>query len=175
MKRMIAGFLAVFALALAAQAQSTLTVSSSIPVVDGSLGPDEYQFNTTISGMTLGATLGTDGMVYLAIQADTAGWVALGVGGLKMNGARLFLAYDTGSKKVFSEQLGSGHFHGDVKDPVTSKWAVVHADGKTTLELALPSSAAIANGKLELLFSYSDTTSFTAYHKARGALSIPVE
>lgn len=175
MKKIIAGFLAVFAMTFAVHAQSTLKASSSIPVINGSLGPNEYQFNTTVSGMTLGATLGSDGMVYLAIQANTAGWVALGVGGPKMDGSRLFLASDSGGKKTFSEQRGAGHFHGNVKDPVTSKWAVVTAGGKTTLELSLPSSAAVVDGNLGLLFSYSTSASFASYHRARGFLSIPVE
>ncbi len=107
-------------------------------------------------------------MVHLAIQADTAGWIALGVGGPKMDGARLFLAYDSGSKNRSASRPAPATSTADVKDPVTSKWAVVHADGKTTLELSLPSSAAIANGKLELLFSYSDTTSFTSCREEGG-------
>jgi len=74
--------------------------------------------------MTIGATLGSDGMVYLSIQANTAGWVALGVGGLVMNGSRLFIAFDTGTKQSFYEQLGAGHSHGDPQDLVVSKWAV---------------------------------------------------
>jgi len=144
-------------------------------VPDGVVGANEYQFNTTNSGMTLGATLGTDGMVYLSIRAGTAGWVALGVGGHVMNGSRLFLAYDTGTKQVFNEQKGAGHSHGDVKDPAASKWAVKLAEGATTLELVLPASAAVVNGNLDLLFAYSGSTSYMLPHKARGTISLAVQ
>jgi hypothetical protein len=174
MKRTIAIIVAVFALAVSAQAQASLTASSSIPVADGTMGASEYQFNTNVSGMTIGATLGSDGMVYLSIQANTAGWVALGVGGLVMNGSRLFIAFDTGTKQSFYEQLGAGHSHGDPQDLVVSKWAVKKTDGTTTLELALPAAAALTDGKLDLLFAYSDTTAY-AHHKARGSLSLAIQ
>lgn len=165
----------VFAVAVNAQDQAALSPTSSVPSIDGAIGANEYQYSSTVSGMSLGASLGDDGQIYLAIQVKTAGWVALGVGGTKMNGSRLFLAYDTGSKKVFSEQLGAGHFHGDVKDPAVGTWAVKQAGGVTTLELVLPASKALTNGKLNLLFAYSDGTSFMARHKARGSVTIPVQ
>jgi hypothetical protein len=165
----------VLALSLQAQNQPALTPSDSIPVPDGVVRAGEYQYSAVNSGMTLGATLGSDDKLYLSIQAATEGWVALGIGGTLMNDSRLFLAYDTGSKQVFNEQLGAGHTHGDVADPLVSKWAVREAGGATTLELALPASVAIADGKLELLFAYADTTSYAAHHKARGSLIIPVQ
>jgi len=177
MKRTVAvlGAIAVLAFSLNAQDQASLSPSDSIPSVDGTAGANEYQYNSTISGMTVGATLGTDGQLYLSIQADTAGWVALGVGGQKMDKSRLFLAYDTGAKRVFNEQRGAGHFHGDVKDPVVAKWAVKKSGASTTLELVLPASAAVEGGKLDLLFAYSDSTSYMSRHKARGAISLAVK
>jgi hypothetical protein len=176
MKRTIVALTAIAALSLsiAAQDKPALSPSSSLPVPDGVVKAKEYQFNTTVSGMGLGATLGSDGMVYLSIQAATAGWVALGVGGPKMDGSRLFLAFDAGSKQVFNEQKGAGHSHGDVTDPVVAKWAVKQSGGTTTLELVLPASEALTKGKLDLLFSYSDSTSYSQRHKARGSMEIAV-
>jgi hypothetical protein len=177
MKRTFVALAAVLAVAISlhAQDQGSLSPSSALPTLDGVVGASEYQYSTTVSGMKLGATLGTDKMLYLSIQVQTPGWVALGVGGRVMNGSRLFLAYDSGGKQVFSEQLGSGHFHGDVKDPVVSKWVVKQSDGTTSLELVLPASAAVADGNLNLLFSYSDGISFAARHKARGSMSIAIK
>jgi hypothetical protein len=174
MKRAIVVLLTVLALTAWAEDQATLTKSSSIPVPDGVVGPNEYQFNKTDSGMTVGATLGSDGMVYLAVQAKTTGWVALGVGGYKMDGSRLFLAYDTGKKRVFNEQIGKGHFHSDVKDPVVSKWAVKQADGVTTLELVLPEGAAVKDGSIDILYAYSNSTIYMIPHKAKGVVSLKV-
>jgi hypothetical protein len=174
MKLKLVASIAILTLAAAAWAQDSLSPSPSLPSPDGVLGASEYQYNTSVSGMAIGATLGTDGMLYLSIQAKTAGWVALGVGGRKMNGSRLFLAFDKGTKQVFNEQKGAGHSHGDVKDPAASKWAVKLAEGATTLELVLPASAAVVNGNLDLLFAYSGSTSYMLPHKARGSLSLTV-
>jgi hypothetical protein len=165
---------AFLAISASLSAQASLSPSASTPTLDGKIGASEYQFTTDVSGMTLGATLGKDGKLYLSIKAQTAGWVALGVGGQKMDGSRLFLAYDNGDKQVFNEQLGAGHFHKDRADNVVEKWAVKATDGFTSLELVLPASAAAADGKVDLLYAYSDSTSFMTRHKARGSLSLTV-
>lgn len=176
MKKTIAVLAAVVAISmsLSAQDKAALSPSASLPIPDGVVKAKEYQFNTLVSGMTLGATLGSDGMLYLSIQAATSGWVALGVGGLKMDGSRLFIAYDAGGKPFFTEQTGAGHSHGDAADTVVKKYAVKQSGGTTTLELVMPASAATKGGTLDLLFSYSDTTSFAARHKARGSMEIAV-
>ena len=170
-------FFALFILSssiLFAQANPSLSPSSSLPVVDGAVASGEYQFTTVVSDMTLGATLGTDGNLYLSIQAKTGGWVALGVGGQKMNGSRLFIAYDTGSKQSFSEEKGMGHFHVKDKDSVVSKWVVKKDGDVTTLELVLPASAAVDKGVLDLLFAYAESTGFV-HHKARGSMEFAVQ
>ena len=150
----------LLALTAALGAEGKLAPTSSLPVPDGSVATNEYQFTADVSGMSLGATLGTDGKLYLSIRAKTSGWVALGVGGGRMDGSRLFLAYDTGSKQAFYEQRGAGHSHKDLADAVVEKWAVKAAAGATTLELVLPASAAVVDGKMRLLFAYSRTTSY---------------
>jgi len=38
----------------------------------------------------------------------------------------------------------------------------------------LPAAAALTDGKLDLLFAYSDTTAY-AHHKARGSLSLAIQ
>jgi hypothetical protein len=164
MKKSIAVLAAVVAisLSLSAQDKAILAPSASIPLPDGVVKAKEYQFNSL------------DGMLYLSIQAATSGWVALGVGGLKMDGSRLFIAYDAGGKQVFTEQTGAGHSHGDAADSIVKKYVVKQSGGTTTLELVVPASAAVAGGKLDLLYSYADTTSFAARHKARGSMEIAV-
>jgi hypothetical protein len=175
MKKKSVVFVALVALAVALSAEDALVPSASIPVPDGSVAANEYQYVTDVSGMSVGATLGTDGNLYLAIHAKTVGWVALGVGGTKMNGSRLFLAFDKGKKQTFNEHRGAGHSHSALKDPVVSKWAVKLADGVTNLELVLPASAAIVDGKLDTLFAYSGSTSYFLPHKAKGSLSLSIK
>jgi hypothetical protein len=162
------------ALSVSVSAQTALSPSPSLPTPDGKFEATEYQFTTDASGMTIGATLGSDGKLYLSIRAQTSGWVALGVGGTRMDGSRLFIAYDTGTKQVFDEQRGAGHSHKDLADPVVEKWAVKAQDGDMTLELVLPASAAVAEGKIDLLYAYSSSTSYSFPHKARGSLSLKV-
>jgi hypothetical protein len=164
------------ALLLAASlgAQAQVIKSDKLPSLDGTVASGEYQYSTTVSGMLLGVTLGSDGRLYLSISAKTSGWVALGVGGRRMDGSRLFLAYDSGGKRDFTEQTGAGHSHSDAANEVVEKWAVKAENEMTTLELVLPARAAVADGKLDLLFSYSSTTSYSARHKARGSMSLSV-
>jgi hypothetical protein len=174
MKKSLLFLFIAFSLAAGLGAQTSLSPSASLPKPDGSIGAGEYQFTTEVSGMSLGATLGTDGKLYLAVRAATTGWVALGVGGRKMDGSRLFLAFDTGAKQEFDEQIGLGHSHADGTNKVVESWAVKYADGATTLELVLPAQAAVSDGLLELLYAYSDTTSYAAHHKARGSMALKI-
>jgi hypothetical protein len=168
---------AFFALALSGlvTAQDFLVKSPDLPVADGSVRSGEYQYNTTASGMKIGATLGKDGMLYLYIEVATQGWVALGFGSPVMDGAHLFLAYDSAGKQVLSEQDGSGHSHSQAAASLATKWAVKTASGSTVLELVVPASAAIKDGSLKLLASYATGISFFQKHAARTSLSISVK
>jgi hypothetical protein len=161
-------------LAASLSAQAQLSKNDKLPSPDGTVASGEYQYTTTVSGMSIGATLGSDGKLYLSVSAKTSGWVALGVGGSRMDGSRLFLAYDAGTKRDFTEQIGAGHSHSDAATKVVEKWAVKAADGVTTLELVLPAKAAVADGRLDLLYSYSGTTSYFAPHRARGSMRLSV-
>jgi hypothetical protein len=174
MKRNLLAIAAALSLSASLFAQASLSPSSSLPAQDGVVNANEYQFNTEVTGISIGATLGTDGMLYLSVRAQTSGWVALGVGNLVMNGSRLFISYD-GATPFFTEQKGILHAHVDAADSVVKKWAVKQAGGVTTLELVLPASLAVSKGNLNLLFAYSDTTAVTMHHKARGSMSIAVQ
>lgn len=175
MKRGLAAAAVAILMAGGLFAQASLTKSAKLPTVDGSFGAAEYQFKTTVSGMTIGATLGSDDLLYLAVQAPTEGWAALGVGGLVMNGSRLFLGAIQDGKSAFIEKTGKGHFYVDAPSLVVKKWVVKTSGGSTVLELSLPSSAAINNGKLDLLFAYARVPSFVTQHAARGSLSIAIK
>jgi hypothetical protein len=155
-------------------AQQALTPSASLPVPDGVVGAGEYQVTADASGMTIGATLGEDGKLYLSVRAPTSGWVALGLGNGRMDGSRLFLAYDSGGKQDFAEQRGVGHSHKDLADPAVEKWAVKSEGGYTTLELVVPASAGVEGGKAGILYAYSDSNSYSSRHKARGFMSLAV-
>ena len=175
MKKLIA--IATIALLLAGGvfAQATLTKSSSLPSVDGVIGASEYQYSGTANGIKINATLGSDDTLYLAVEAPSSGWAAVGIGGLVMNGSRLFLGATQDGKPAFLEQTGVGHSHTDATKNVTKKWAVKTSGEDTVLELSLPASAAITKGQLKAIFAYSKTASFTVRHSARGSLSFTIK
>ncbi len=175
MKRII--ILALVALAVSGGlfAQAALSKSSSLPTVDGVIGASEYQYSAvTANGIKIYATLGSDDTLYLAVEAPTSGWVAAGVGGLVMNGSRLFLGAIQEGKPAFMEKAGVGHFYTDAKTLVIKKWAVATKGEGTMLELAIPSSAALYKGKINAIFAYAKVPSFTTKHAAHASVSFTV-
>lgn len=175
MKRSILVTALIAAFVLAASAQGTLSKTDKIPSIDGSVGSDEYQYSGTAAGMNYKASLGSDGMLYLAIEAPTKGWVGLGVGGTVMNGSRLFLGALQDGKPAFIEKLGRGHFYVDAKDLVVKAWAVKSSGDKTTMELSLPSSAAVWKGQIGLTLAYATTPNLSSRHKVFSTASLKVE
>ncbi len=175
MKRTLMAVALVAALGSALSAQAALTKGAQPAKVDGTFDAKEYQFTTERDGARIGASLGSDDMLYLAIEAPTKGYAALGVGGLVMNNSRLFLGAVQDGKPAFIEKLGKGHFYTEAKDLVVKSWAVKSEGGKTTLELVLPASAAVWKGKVNMTYAYSASPKFDSRHSARGALSLDVK
>lgn len=161
--------------AVEASAQASLTASATLPKVDGTLGSGEYASMTTVKGMKVGATLGTDGMLYLAVQAPTSGWVAVGTGGLIMNGSRLFFGAMQDGKPAFAEMTGAGHGAVPAKTQVVKKWAVASAGGATTLELVLASTDAVWKGSVNTIIAYAGVTDFRARHKANASIAYAIK
>lgn len=166
MKRTLIGFLFAFALVAGLSAQASLARSGSLPSVDGTIAADEYQYSDTLNGMKVFATLGSDDTLYLAVEAPSAGWAGVGIGGLVMNGSRLFLGSVQDGKSAFIEKAGVGHFYADAKTLVVKKWAVKTAGGTTVLELSLPSSAAIWKGQINMTVAYSKSPNLASRHAA---------
>ncbi len=161
---------------LSAQAtQATLAKSDKLPSIDGAIGAGEYQYSGTLNGMKVEATLGSDDTLYLAVEVPSAGWAGLGVGGLVMNGSRLFLASVQDGKAGFIEKAGVGHFYADAKNLVVKKWAVKTVDGATTLELSLPSSAAVWKGQINVTAAYSKSPNLTSRHSAYARLTFTLK
>jgi hypothetical protein len=175
MKRMLAAIMIALAVAAGASAENALTKSSSIPKVDGVVAASEYQYSGSASGMKVYATIGSDDMLYLAVEGPSAGWAAVGVGGLVMNGSRLFLGATQDGKPAFVEKLGKGHFYTDAKDLVVKSWAVKTTGSSTVLELSLPSSAALWQGKINTIWAYSKSPKFDSRHSGNASISFTVK
>ncbi len=172
--------IAAFAfVAFAAYAQSgALAVSPNKPVVDGSISESEYSFQKDFGRVTLSLSRGVD-TLWIGVAGKTSGWIAVGLGTMKMNGASIFIGYVAADgKPQFKPQIGTGHSHKDpsgvdMNDEVVS-YAMKEEGGKTYLELALKSAAFIKEGqeKLDLIFAIGPSKSFDPYHSYRGTLEV---
>jgi len=154
-----------------------LPVSAIKTVVDGVAHPNEYSFSQGFGPLTLSANRTAD-TLYLAVAGKTSGWVAVGLGSPKMNGATIFMGFVDGDGKVqFKAQAGAGHAHTDaaksVSDTVISS-AITEAGGTTTLEIALKPGPYITSGQsaLDLIFALGGGKSFTPVHSYRNATSL---
>ena len=158
----------------------SLPVSAMKTVVDGVVHPNEYSFSQAFGPLTLSANRTAD-TLYLAVVGKTSGWVALGVGSARMNGATIFMGFVDGDGKVqFKAQAGAGHGHADaaksVSDTILSS-AIIEAGGTTTLEIALKPGPYITSGQsaLDLIFAIGGDKSFTGRHSYRGATSLKLD
>jgi len=143
-----------------------IPAGSAVPVTDGILKQSEYPQLDTYQDMRLGQAVSTDGKtLYFALEAPTSGWVALGLGANRMDGAYLILGYDDGKNAVVSEETGRGHSHqpNAVKKLLTS--AVKETSGKTVLEFSLPASDYAGISSLKMLLAYGKQDNFTSIHQ----------
>ena len=99
--------------------------------VDGLISDKEYAFTVPLEKMTVVVTRSTD-TLFLGLRAQTKGWVALGFGSDRMDGAHLFIATVTDGTASLSQQLGSGHSHKEVSDNLAIDYAIVEGSGRTT-------------------------------------------
>ena len=123
--------------------------------------------------MKLGLTR-TGDTLYVALSAPTTGWVAIGIGSAKMDGAVMYIGYVTGNATELKVQKGAGHRHADAEADAPRQYAMTEKDGQTVLEIAVTSSAVIARGQktLDLLVAMGATDSFVSMHKARASVTI---
>lgn len=165
---------ALFAALSLAAAVSGGAAAQTSPSVDGRIEPGEYPFETSAGPLTLYAAVEA-GTIHLAVVGRTSGWVAVGVGSRRMEGATIFMGYVAGGREAFTFQQGRGHSHrsaGRAEPP----HAVAEHDGTTTLEVALERSAYLGAGasSLDAIYAMGDTDSFVLYHAARAQATIPV-
>lgn len=170
--------LAVVALSLALLASvsaQTLAPAALVPVADGHFGAAEYSFTGSYNGMKLGTSLSADGKtLFVALEAPTTGWVAVGLGSLKMNGAFMVLAYDKNGTPSISEQTGSGHGHKPNAVNILTAGAVKEAGGVTVLEFALPAAGFTGTASLKMLVAYGNNDNFTSIHSKFASTEISI-
>lgn len=135
--------------------------------VDGVIAPDEYAFSQTKNGITVGARLSADGKtLYVGVRAKTAGWVGIGLGSPKMDGAFMLFGYVTASGQTATEQTGKGHTH-SVNPSTIATIKMTESDGFTTLEAALPAGSLVRSGKLDLIAAFGIRDDDRSLHAGR--------
>jgi len=178
---MLFSFLLLTAVGAMAFSQAkSLPVTTGKVTVDGVVSPAEYSFSQDFDSISVYARR-TANALYLAAVGDSTGWVALGLGSLRMDGSTIFMGFvDKEGKVQFKPQAGSGHSHKDVGADVAATvvaYAIKVAGGKTTLELELKPSAYIKDGQkdLQVIYAVGTEKSFIPRHMARGALSLSLQ
>lgn len=157
---------------------ASLAISGKATVVDGVVKADEYGFTRDFGQLKLSLNRSAD-TLWIGVVSATTGWVAVGLGSQRMEGATIFMGFvDAAGKVQFKAQVGSGHSHQDltakdVTDSIVSS-TIKEEGGKTTLELALKAGTWVKKGQaaLDLTFAVGGQDSFAPRHSYRGALGV---
>ena len=154
-----------------------LPVAEAWVEVDGVTGATEYAATAEVGKMKLRMSRDAD-TVYAAFSGETTGWVAVGFGSYKMDGALMFIGFvSKDGKTQMKIQKGSGRSHGDVESDAMIQFAMKEEGGVTTLELALKASSLIRSGATDLpmIIAMGGSDSFVAPHRARSALQAKLQ
>ena len=147
------------------QAHPPLKASALVPVADGIVGTGEYSWHGTFKDMKLSLSLSADNStLHVALEAPTAGWVAVGLGSHKMNGSFMVLAYVDKGAAAISEQTGIAFGHRENKTKLLLAGAAREANGATVLEYSLPAAAYASLPSLKLIAAYGRPDNFSSKH-----------
>lgn len=163
--------------ASAQAANPALAIGTAKPTLDGVVQASEYPVvvDTGKAKIWLSRTADT---LYAAVSADTTGWVALGFGSLKMDGALMLIGFvGTDGKAQLKLQKGSGHSHGDIESDALVQFAMKEQGGKTVLEAALKASSIIGKDakNLPMIWAFGGGDDFTSFMRARGWLTVDLK
>jgi hypothetical protein len=113
--------------------------------IDGMLDDEEEEYPATFADKNTGIKVHwgfDDQFIYVALESRAKGWLAIGFGSPKMDGANMMLGYYTDdSAEVFNE-VGAGHGHAPApgSDTLFEEWEIDHDDetGVTVMEFIYP-------------------------------------
>lgn len=154
-----------------------LPVVKESPTIDGTVGASEYSVGAEVRQVKLWLSRTAD-TVYAAISAQTTGWVALGFGSQRMDGALMVVGFvDSKGGTQLKVQKGSGRTHGDIESDALVTFAMKEAGGVTTMELALKASSLIGTGATELpvIYAMGGADNFASMHRARGSQPVKLQ
>ena len=170
--RNLALLLAFSLLAPSAFAQKLPPVSPAA-TLDGVIADKEYALTIPLDKLTLHASRTAD-TLFVAVQAESSGWVAFGVGSAKMDNAWIYIGYLEGEQAVFAAERGAGKGHKEAADAPKVQCRLGERDGRTVLELSFPAADVIAAGQSELacIVAYGKGDDLKSYHALRRSVRL---
>lgn len=173
MKTRTSVLLLAFLLVAAASFAQKLPASSPAAVLDGVIGDKEYALAVPLDKLTLHASRTADAL-FVAVQAETSGWVAFGVGSAKMDNAWIYIGYLKGEQAVFAAERGAGKGHKEVADAPKVQYQLGERDGRTVLELSFRTADLIAAGQtaLDCIVAYGRGDDLKSYHAFRRSVRL---
>ena len=156
---------------------SSCRTSEAWVTVDGVSAASEYTA-TAESGKTKLSLARDKDNVYVSISGETNGWIAVGFGSLKMDGALMFIGFVGADGKAQGKlQKGTRNTHGDVASDALVQFAMKEANGVTTLELVLKAASVIAKDAkaLPMIWAVGGADSFISPHRSRGSLTVTLK
>ncbi len=148
---------------------------------DGAVGADEYAQKTAVGPVTVYWSNDAQSL-YLAAQAKTTGWVAVGLDPVdRMQGANYILAAYDGQARIM-DAFGTATVAAHPADETLGgkndiiAYAVAEKDGVTTFEVQIPLDSGDANDKVlkpgetyRILAAFGAADDFKSPHSYRGA------
>lgn len=164
---------ALWVLAAALAGAQKLPENAPPAVLDGVIRADEYAVTVPLDKMTLYASRTADAL-FVAVSAQTTGWVSFGVGSTKMDRAWIYIGYAKGDQVVFARQQGAGHSHKDNAAAPAASYSIKENAGVTTMELVFKAVDLIASGQkaLDCIVAFGRQDSLGGYHAFRGVAKL---
>jgi hypothetical protein len=143
--------------------------SVSIPLTDGTITEGEYTILQVKNEIFVGAWLSADKTrLNLSVSAATSGWIAIGVGASKMDGAFMILGYVASGKPFITYEQGAGHAHSTIAATgVTAE--ISESDGKTVLEVSMPAASYVSNNTLQVITAFGTKDDAKSRHSKRAS------
>jgi len=143
--------------------------------IDGAIAEGEYDKVLNFQDKMFVYLQIEDEVLHLGAVAQTTGWIALGLGSAKMDGAHMLFGFVEEDGTVqFEEHLGKGWSHSKTNNPYSLAHALTLKDGVVTLEVSVPLEEAKKAGG-NFIYAYGPQANFTARHNFRGSSTLPLE
>lgn len=136
---------------------SIVAASAFTQTVDGTVAAGEYSKTAAVDSTKVSYALSADGAtLFVAFEAPTAGWVAVGLGSQRMSGAYMVMAYVDNGVATITEETGKGHSHAVNSSAKLIASSATEKNGTTTVEFAVPAKDFAASLPVVLAFGKKD-------------------